>query len=131
MGKFTFRKEERLKKEKDIQELFTKGSSFYLFPYKVLFGLNPNPGIPCHQVLISVSKRHFKRATDRNKIKRRIRESYRLQKQVLNPDPKFIIGFVYTHKEILHWEEIDRKMLQALQKIPKLHAGKMNGPKQS
>ena len=131
MGKFTFRKEERLKKEKDIQELFTKGSSFYLFPYKVLFGLNPNPGISCHQVLISVSKRHFKRATDRNRIKRRIRESYRLQKHVLTPDPKFIIGFVYTHKEILHWEEIDRKMLQALQKIPKLHAGKMTGPQQS
>ena|SRR5690606_30069285 len=122
MGKFTFRKEERLKKEKNIQELFSKGSSFYLFPFKVIFMANPDQDVPFHQILISVAKRNFKKAVDRNKLKRHIRESYRLQKAILPHSPKIIIGFIYTHKEILHWEEIAKKTLMALKKIPKLEA---------
>ena len=122
MGKFTFRKGEKLKSEKNIQELFAKGSSFYLFPFKVLTLPSGDP-IKFHQVLISVSKRHFKRAVDRNLIKRRIREAYRLQKQSLAAvEQPLLIGFIYTHKEILQAEEIAKKTLQALQKIPKLHA---------
>ena len=119
MGKFTFRKEERLSKEKQIQELFDKGSSFYLFPFKVFILRHPDPAAPVHQVLISVSKKLFGRAVDRNLIKRRIRESYRLQKELLPEHPKFIIGFVYTHKEILLFEEVKRKLGQCLARIPK------------
>lgn len=128
MGKFTFRKEEKLKSEKKIQELFSKGSSFYLFPFKVLVLLNPNPRARVHQILISVSKRNFKRAVDRNLIKRRFREAYRLQKEVLNDSPRLILGFLYTHKEILQGEEITKKTLQALRKIPKLHPGNPTEP---
>jgi ribonuclease P protein component len=123
MGKFTFRKEEKLKSEKNIQELFSKGSSFYLFPFKVIVLPNPNPGVRVHQILISVSKRNFKRAVDRNLIKRRFREAYRLQKEALPASPRLILGFLYTHKEILQGEEIAKKTLQALRKIPKLHPG--------
>lgn len=119
MGKFTFRKEEKLKKEKDIQELFDKGSSFYLFPFKVFFLPHPEPGAPLHQVLISVSKRNFKRAVDRNLIKRRIREAYRLQKQSLSPSPRLLIGYVYTHKEILLFEEIKKRMALTFSKLPR------------
>ena len=126
MGKFTFRKRERLNKEKYIQELFTKGSSFYLFPFKILILVNTSEEALSHQVLVSVSKRHFKKAVDRNKLKRRMREAYRMQKELLPDFPKLLIGFVYTHKEILHWEEIARKTLLALQKIPKLQTGKSN-----
>ena len=128
MGKFTFRKEEKLKSEKNIQELFSKGSSFYLFPFKVIVLLNPNPAARVHQILISVSKRNFKRAVDRNLIKRRFREAYRLQKEVLPTSPRLILGFLYTHKEILQGEEIAKKTLQALRKIPKLHAGNPTEP---
>src|SRR6188768_1623853 len=99
MGKFAFRKEERLRKEKDIQELFDKGSSFYLFPFKVF--ILPNDDKESHQVLISVSKKNFKRAVDRNTIKRRMREAYRLQKQILPELPRVKAGFIYSHKEIL------------------------------
>jgi ribonuclease P protein component len=118
MGKFTFRKEEKLKKEKDIQELFDKGSSFYLFPFKVFFLTHPEPGSQVHQILISVSKRNFKRAVDRNLIKRRIREAYRLQKQSLAPSPPLLIGYVYTHKEILLFEEIKKRMALTFSKLP-------------
>jgi ribonuclease P protein component len=118
MGKFTFRKEERLIKEKQIQELFDKGSSFYLFPFKVFFMPGPEP-LEHHQILISVSKRNFKRAVDRNLIKRRMREAYRLQKQFLPEAPPLMIGYIYAHKEILLFEEIKRRMLQSFKKIPK------------
>lgn len=119
MGKFTFRKEERLSKEKHIQELFDKGSSFYLFPFKVLFMPNPDPEALHHQILISVSKRIFKRAVDRNLIKRRMREAYRLQKEFLPAGPPLHIGYIYTHKEILLFDEMKRRMLLSFKKIPK------------
>jgi ribonuclease P protein component len=123
MGKFTFRKEEKLTKEKDIQELFAKGSSFYLFPFKILTSVDQNQQKPFHKVLISVSKRNFKRAVDRNMVKRRVREAYRLNKNVLPVAPFLHIGFIYTHKEILPTEEISSKMVHALKRISKLSVG--------
>jgi ribonuclease P protein component len=117
MGKFTFRKEERLTKEKNIQELFEKGSSFYLFPFKVFFMPNPDPEYLYHQVLISVSKKNFKRAVDRNLIKRRMREAYRLQKQSLPASQKIWIGYIYSHGEILKQDEIKKKMLQTFTRL--------------
>jgi ribonuclease P protein component len=123
MGKFTFRKEERLTKEKQIQELFDKGSSFYLFPFKVFFIPNPDQQSPHHQVLISVSKKNFKRAVDRNLIKRRMREAYRLQKHSLPAEPKYWIGYIYSHKEILLLEEVKGKMLQTFGRLSKLSSG--------
>lgn len=119
MGKFTFRKEEKLTKEKDIQELFDKGSSFYLFPFKVFVLPNPRQDCPHHQVLISVSKKNFKRAVDRNLIKRRIRESYRLQKEALPAHPGLWIGYIYSHREIILMQEMKNKMLKTFARITK------------
>jgi len=119
MGKFSFRKEERLNREKHIQELFDKGSSFYLFPFKVFFSSHPESTHPVHQVLISVPSRNFKKAADRSLLKRRMREAYRLQKHTLPAAPRLIVGIVYAHKEILLFPEIREKMLPVLQKISK------------
>jgi ribonuclease P protein component len=118
MGQFTFRKEERLKKEKDIQELFSKGSSFYLFPFKVL--LLATPQQTNHQVLISVSKKNFPRAVDRNLLKRRIREAYRIEKGRLPAEATYRIGLIFTHKEILAWADISEKMVHVLKRIKRI-----------
>jgi ribonuclease P protein component len=115
MGKFTFRKEERLSKENDIQELFGKGSSFYLFPFKIIWLRQPAQQV--HRVLISVSKKSFKRAVDRNKIKRQIRENYRINKEMLPGGITLDIGLIYTHKEILPAQEFSQKMVHALRRI--------------
>ncbi|MBL0742093.1 ribonuclease P protein component [Chryseolinea lacunae] len=117
MGRFTFRKEERLSKEKHIQELFDKGSSFYLFPFKVFFMPHPDPAAPVHQILISVSKRNFKRAVDRNLIKRRMREAYRLNKERFPAQNKLVIAYIYSVKDILPSVQIHERLVKTIKRF--------------
>jgi ribonuclease P protein component len=115
----TFPKSERLHSKKLIQELFQKGSFFYSYPFKVLF--LPQPEGVSHQVLISVSKRKFKNATDRNLIKRRIREAYRLNKHTLNSNQEgqhsLSIAYIYTGKEIPTYQFIEAKLSKSLRRL--------------
>src|SRR5688572_3532112 len=108
----TFRKEERLKKEKLIKELFEKGSSFYLYPFKVYVMHNPDQAYTFHQVLFSVSKRNFKRAVDRNLIKRRMREAFRLNKLTTAASNKLLIAYIYSAKEILTFAQIQERLVK-------------------
>jgi ribonuclease P protein component len=116
MGLFTFRKEERLHSKISIQELFEKGSSFYLYPFKVLF-IEGKPDATVNQVLFTVSKRNFKRAVDRNKIKRRVREAFRLNKSKLSTPQKLLIGYIYTPKEILPFSQIEEAMVKSFKRL--------------
>jgi ribonuclease P protein component len=120
MGKFTLGKKERLTKEIYIKELFSKGSSFYLHPFKVLYLPHPDPGSIVNEILFSVPKRQFKRAVDRNKIKRRVREAYRLNKSEMTAPGKFLIAYIYTAKTILPSETFQQKVLGTIQKISSL-----------
>ena len=117
MGKFTFKKEERLLKEKIIQELFDKGSSFYLYPFKVFFLPNRDSQYPYHQILISVSKKNFKKAVDRNLIKRRIREGYRLNKNQIGDQNKLVIAYIYSAKEILPSAQIHERLVKTFKRF--------------
>lgn len=101
MGKNTFRKAERLSRKKWIQELFDKGSSFNFYPYRILYIKHPEAPAPFNQVMFSVAKRQFPRAVDRNKVKRRMREAYRLNKGPDNMSGKLLIAYIYTAREIL------------------------------
>ncbi len=107
-----FSKKERLCKKKDIQELFAMGKAFTIYPLRVLYVPATDPP---NKVLISVPKRSFKKAADRNLLKRRIREAYRTQKNILLQQGKpFHIAFVYLGREILNFNIIDKKLKEAL-----------------
>ncbi|QIL42479.1 ribonuclease P protein component [Pedobacter sp. HDW13] len=78
---YTFRKEERLCSRKHLDLLFKNGSSFLLYPFRVSYLFVDQPADVPAQVVINVPKKRYKRAVDRNLLKRRIREAYRLNKQ--------------------------------------------------
>ena len=118
MGKFSFNKGERLKKEKLLEGLFSKGASFTIYPFRVIYLSNPQPN-SFHQVLFTASSRNFKKAVDRNKIKRRTREAYRLNKACLDETPKLLIGFVYIAKELQDYDQIEKAVVKVLDKLKK------------
>jgi|JI102314A1RNA_FD_contig_41_5434494_length_978_multi_13_in_0_out_0_2 ribonuclease P protein component len=115
MGTFSFPKSERLYKKKDIQELFDKGSSFYLYPFKVI--IQKPADLDTNQVLFSVSKKNFKKAVDRNLIKRRMREAYRLNKAALPQTSKLQMAYIYTAKDILEFDKIRDKMVASFKRL--------------
>jgi len=117
MGTFSLQQKERLSKEIWIQTLFERGSSFYFYPFKVLYLPHPDPGSATSQVLFSVPKRQFKRAVDRNKIRRRLREAYRLNKSGIPDTSKWLIAYIYTAKTILPSETFQQKVIGTIQKI--------------
>ena len=120
---YTFTKEERLCNKKLIDELFHNGSSFLCYPFKVSWLIVDEPLLFPAQVLFSVSKKRFKRAVDRNLIKRRIREAYRLYKQqylytsLQDSEKKIIFSVGFIGKEISSYELIDKKMLKLLNEL--------------
>ncbi|MCY7356678.1 MAG: ribonuclease P protein component [Rudanella sp.] len=133
----TFPKSERLSGKKKIGILFQKGRtdlrSFYLFPFRVIYHHAVNEAgerdgyagavITTAAVLINVSKRQFKRAVDRNLIRRRIREAYRLNKQLLgveNSAPTEI-AFLYIAKTKATFQEIEKGMKRTLKKVDSGH----------
>ncbi len=99
-----FGRAEKLKSKKRIEHLFASGSSLAAFPLRVKYRFAPAAeGAAPVQMGVSVSKKHFKRAVDRNRIKRLIREAYRLQKATLIQavKDKHLNGalfFIYTDK---------------------------------
>lgn len=80
----TFKKEERLKSSKVIKLLFVKGNSFLVHPFKVNWQVSDGHQKYPSRIMIGVSKKHFRNATDRNTMKRICREAYRKNKFVLN-----------------------------------------------
>jgi ribonuclease P protein component len=117
MGTFTFGKEERLKKEIWIRELFKRGSSFHLHPFRVLFLIHPDAQASVNQIMISVPVRLFKRAVDRNTIKRRIREGYRLNKEKIPHSGKWLIAYIYTAKNIVPSDTIHRQIALTMERF--------------
>lgn len=104
-------KTERLNSKKKIDALFTKGASFYFYPFSIKFLALTEPQIASHQMMASVSKRNFKKAVDRNRVKRLIREAYRLNKyQLKDASQYYAIAYIYTAKEVHDFRFVEKKL---------------------
>lgn len=101
--------------------MFSKGKSVSVFPLKVLFDFVENAGEPL-KAGITVSSRKFKKAVHRNRVKRVLREAYRLQKLPLQQalqerQQSMVVFFIYLDKELPEFNHVHEKMMVALQKV--------------
>ena len=116
----TFSKEEKLKKKNLITELFASGKSASVFPLKMVYLENDHDSPFKVQAGVSVSKRNFKSAVDRNRIKRLMRESYRKNKYLIYNDDdtkKHILMFIYQAKSEVSYQIMEEKMIDLIQKF--------------
>ena len=118
-----FNKEERLCSKKSLDLLFKNGSSFLFYPFRVTYLFVAEPHNYPAQVVINVAKKRYKLAVDRNLIKRRTREAYRLQKQHLlydsltNRDELLLLSLQYVGKQIYDYAFFEKKLAIAFKKL--------------
>lgn len=114
--KFTLGKQERLKSRKLIEKLYKDGTSLKVFPLRMMYLQTEHTSNFPAQMGVSVAKRNFKRAVDRNRIKRLLRETYRLQKEIVynNLEKPHIFMISYLGKDEKTYEELSSKMNKLL-----------------
>jgi len=123
---FTLGKEERLKSRKQIEQLFDKGKSFVVAPFRIYFIVNSESPIQKDESRLKfgtgVSAKNFKKAVDRNRIKRLTREAWRLQKNEIREktsetQKQLNVFFIYTGKELPDFTTVKEKVAIALKKL--------------
>ncbi|MEH6658743.1 ribonuclease P protein component [Leeuwenhoekiella marinoflava] len=121
--KQTFPKKEHLKRKKLLDELFSTGKKVSAYPLLLFYVETPLPEENIAiQAGVSVAKRNHKLAVTRNRIKRLMREVYRKNKTYFQTNDKtFAFMFIYTGREVMAIEELDKAMLKLAEKFNKLH----------
>lgn len=122
-GKNTFPKREKLKHRKSIQYLFDKGASFVVHPIRLVYVVQdalPKEDVP--KFSVTVSKKHFPKAVDRNEIKRKIREAYRLNKSPLilyckEKNRSLHMMWIFSGKEKKEFEVIQDLVQKIIKKL--------------
>ena len=116
---FTLGKNERLKSRKAIEQLFKDGQRFTITPFRIFYAMAPASEL---QAGVGAGTRNFKKATDRNRIKRLTREAWRLQKKPLQEKLQQLekglhIFFIYTGKELPTYNQVYESVEKSLQKL--------------
>lgn len=112
---------EKLKSKKLLDELFSSGKKITEFPIKLVYKQLDFEDEILVKAGVSVPKRNFKKAVDRNKIKRLLREGYRLNKHILHDElnQKYVCMFLYLGKDMPTFEELNIKMERLIKKFAK------------
>lgn len=117
---YTFRKNERLCGKKRIEQLFNSESrSLSAYPLRAVYRLEERDGMPA-EILVSVSKKHLRHAVDRNRVKRLVREAYRLNKHILwqaLEDRHIALALLWISDELANYDTVERKVRNLLQRI--------------
>ena len=116
---FTYPKIEKLKSKTTIDLLFSEGNSVSKFPLRLVYVENKEENAELMKMGVSVSKKYFKKAVDRNYFKRVLRECYRLNRHLLieNLEQKYCFMFFYQTKDRLNYSEINEKTIQLFEKF--------------
>ncbi len=119
--KLTLGKNERLKSRKLIDQLFSEGKKFGIAPFRIFY-LHTSSEKPVLQCGVGVSSKNFKKSVERNKIKRLMREAYRLQKSLLadcikEKNYSLNMFVIYTGKELPVYADVHDKMKKILDKL--------------
>jgi ribonuclease P protein component len=119
---FTYPKHEKLKSKTTIDLLFSEGNSVSKFPLRLVYVENKEENAELIKMGVSVSKKYFKKAVDRNYYKRVLRETYRLNKHLLidSLQKPYAFMFFYQTKERLSYQEIEEKTIQLFQKFSEI-----------
>lgn len=118
---FNYPKHEKLKSQKQIDLLFSEGKSVSKYPLRLVFAPIKLENGEKIKFGVSVSKKYFKKAVDRNYYKRLLRECYRLNKNCLlaNLDKSYAMMFFYQSKEAMTFEEMNEKTVMLFEKFIK------------
>ena len=127
---FKLSKRERICGRTLLEKLFTggKSKSFSVFPLRVVYLLTNQPDGDLQpeapvKMMVSVSKRHFKRAVKRNRVKRQVREAYRLNKEIVvssmadSPNRQLLLGFIWMSDELHDTDTVERSMQVLLKRV--------------
>ncbi|MBR9922563.1 MAG: ribonuclease P protein component [Bacteroidetes bacterium] len=128
-GRHTFSREERLKSRKLIGMLFREGKAVNAFPLRMIWmEISAEKAQAPIQFTVSVPKRRFKRAVDRNRLKRQVREAFRLRKaEILESIPEekaYALMIIFTGPEKMSYRRIDRSLEKGLKKWFRVIEGK-------
>tara|TARA_R110000868_G_scaffold96341_5_gene265042 strand:+ start:140 stop:559 length:420 start_codon:yes stop_codon:yes gene_type:complete len=117
--KFTYSKAEKLKSKKLFEQLFAEGKSIANYPLRLIYVKTVLKETIPIKVGVTVSKRNFKSAVKRNRIKRILRESYRCNKSIVfnNSNNNYALLFLYLGKEMPKSIAVEKKMISLLEKF--------------
>ena len=115
----TLGKNERVKSRKQIEQLFSEGKKFVAGPFRTFYLFSGQSEL---QFGVGVSAKNFKKAVDRNRIKRLIKEAWRLQKnelkeKLISENKKYVVFIIYTAKELPDYKLVSDKIKVVIQKL--------------
>ena len=121
MKKYSFSKQERICNRNDFQKLLSDGQSLFCYPFRCMYSWNETTSFSA-RIAVSVSKRRIRKAVDRNRIKRLIRESYRLEKEILyqkhnNTAQSMDMLIIYAETKIFSFYFIRKKIIELINRL--------------